>query len=325
MIVVIGAVALDVVACRERFLPGTSNPATIRWQPGGVGYRIWRRLPAPKRFITAVGEDPAGRWLAGRLRAAAVAGAGQAGLDAGRRPRPQAGAGRAGSAAPPRRGAHSGVRLLVAPRLRTACYCAFMEAGRLLYGAADMRVIERGLAWARVASLLPELGPADLLVMEANLAPSLVSRVIGRHGKRTRLVFESVSVEKLLRHEPHLSDLYLLSANREELAALRSRLAPGSTRNGAGWLRAFLGERGIAHLLVPRGRQGARLYRLGPRGRLEVTDAPPRRLVAAADTTGAGDLLLSALLSRLGGRRGPAQALPEAMREVERALKRGRL
>jgi sugar/nucleoside kinase (ribokinase family) len=306
MIVVIGALALDVVACRERFLAGTSNPATIRWQPGGVGYRIWRRLPAPKRFITAVGEDPAGRWLAGRLG-------------------PAAGMGRAGLGPERRLGPQSDARLQVLPGQRTACYCAFMQAGRLLYGAADMQVIERGLTWGRVAALLPELGAEDLLVVEANLAPSLVSQVIRRHGARTRLVFESVSVEKLLRHEPHLRDLYLLSANREELAALRSRLGSASARNNAGWLRAFQGERRIAHLLVPRGRRGARLYRLDAQGRVRVTEVPPCRVVSAADTTGAGDLLLAALLSRLGGGRGPAQALPEAMREVERALERGRL
>jgi sugar/nucleoside kinase (ribokinase family) len=47
--------------------------------------------------------------------------------------------------------------------------------------------------------------------------------------------------------------------------------------------------------------------------------------VPAADTTGAGDLLLSALLSRLGRGREPTGALPEAMREVERALEKGSL
>jgi sugar/nucleoside kinase (ribokinase family) len=152
-----------------------------------------------------------------------------------------------------------------------------------------------------------------------------VRQVIRRYAGRTRLVFESVSVEKLLRHQEHLRDLFLLSANREELAALRDCLAPGSARNSAGWLRAFLAERQIAHLLVPRGRQGARLYRLDTQGRVEVTETPPRRVVPAADTTGAGDLLLSALLSRLGRGREPTGALPEAMREVERALEKGSL
>jgi sugar/nucleoside kinase (ribokinase family) len=306
MVVVIGALALDVVACRGRFLAGTSNPAAIRWTPGGVGYRIWRRLPAPKLLITAVGEDPAGRWLAERLE-------------------PAGGGARSGLAATPRRGAGPEVRLLVLPRQTTACYSALMQGGRLLYGAADMRVIERGLSWRRVAPLLPALGRQDLLVLEANLAPPLVDGLLRRFGARARLVFESVSMEKLLRHQEHLRDLYLLSANREELAALRASPAPGSTRESAGWVRAFMASRRIAHLLVGRGRRGARLYTLSDGGRMRVMDQAPARVVRTPDTTGAGDLLLAAVLARLGRGGSPELALPAAVREVEKAIEEGRL
>jgi hypothetical protein len=264
MIVVIGALALDVVACRQRFLAGTSNPAAIRWAPGGVGYRIWRRLPSPKRFISAVGEDPAGRWLAECLtpvRRGTRSGP-AAPARSGGRLATSAGAGRGATGA--------AARILRLGRLPTACYSALMQAGRLLYGAADMRIIERGLTWKRVAPLLPVLGSRDLLVLEANLAPSLVRQVIRRQAASTRLVFESVSVEKLLRHREHLRGLYLLCANREELAALRAHLAPGSRRESAGWLGAFMASRRIAHLLAPRGRLGARLYRLEAQGRVAV-------------------------------------------------------
>jgi len=305
VVVVIGALALDVVACRRRFLPATSNPSDIRWAPGGVGYRIWRHLPGPKRLVTAVGEDPAGRWLAERLGTARGAG------------RP-------------------GVGLLVLPKQPTACYSALMQDGRLLYGAADMRIIEHGLTWRRVAPLLPALGPQDLLVLEANLAPELVSRLIRRFGGRTRLVFESVSVEKLLRHQEHLRELYLLSANREELAALRARLGSparggqsgrrsGSQRRGEGWLRAFLEERRIAHLLEGRGRLGVRLYALSAGGRMRVKEQGPGRVVRSRDTTGAGDLLLAAVLAGLARGGSPETALPAAVRQVEKAIEEGRL
>jgi sugar/nucleoside kinase (ribokinase family) len=292
MTVVVGALALDVVACRKRFLPGTSNPADIHWAAGGVGFRIWRSLPAPKLLITAVGEDPAGRWLAGQLRSS------------GGKPLPG---------------------LLVLRRQPTACYCALMQAGRLLYGAADMRVIERGLTWKRVAPLLPALGPHDLLVLEANLAAPLVKALVRRFGRRARAVFEGVSVEKLLRHAPNLRDLFLLCTNEDELEALRACSAPGCRKGGSGWVGAFMRSRRIDHWLVGRGRRGARLYSLSREGRLGLISQAPERVLRASDTTGAGDRLLAAVLARLVRGGSTEQALPAAMREVEKAIEEGRL
>jgi sugar/nucleoside kinase (ribokinase family) len=310
MVVVVGALALDVVACRERFLPGTSNPADIRWAPGGVGFRIWRRLPAPKLLLTAVGDDPAGRWLEQRL----TPGSWSAGNGGGKGRPEECGAARRLDAV-----------ILRLPQYHTACYSAFMESGRLLYGAADMRVIERGLTWKRVASLLPALGPHDLLTLEANLAAPLVKALIRRFGRRARAVFEGVSVEKLLRHEPNLRDLYLLCTNEDELKALRARSAPASRRSGSGWLEAFMGSRRIEHWLVGRGRRGARLYSLGRGGRMGVINQAPTCVVRAPDTTGAGDRLLAAVLARLGRGGSPEKVLPAAMREVEKAIEEGRL
>ena len=312
MIVVVGAVAVDVVARRQRFLAGTSNPSAIRWTPGGVGFRIWSRLPAPSVLLSAVGDDPAGRWLEQRVQQQAAGRARQGGR---------------GSAAA------STACLLRLPRFATACYCALMESGRLLYGAADMAVIEKGLTWARLKTRLPALGPADLLVLEANLAPELADALLRRMAGRTRVVFEGVSIDKLLRHEPGLRDLYLLSVNQEEAGALRARVAPRA--RGWLWVPRFLRDRRIAHLLVPRGRRGVRLHALGEKGGLRTASFAPTRLVRAEDSTGAGDRLLAALLARLAraesaGRSRPAgelveRILPAAMAEVERALEEGTL
>jgi sugar/nucleoside kinase (ribokinase family) len=322
MIAVVGAVAVDLVARRQRFLAGTSNPSTIRWTPGGVGYRIWRRLPAPSLLLSAVGDDPAGRWLEQRIREAGS-----------RRGRGTRGARRA--AGRPRAGPGPQARLLRLPGYATACYCALMESGRLLYGAADMAVVEQGLTWARLKARLPPLGPADFLVLEANLAPELAAVLLRRFAGSTRVVFEGVSVEKLLRHEPGLRDLYLLSVNEEEARALRARVAPRTP--GERWVAPFLRERRIAHLLVPLGRRGVRLLSLGAEGAPRSASFLPARLVRAGDSTGAGDRLLAALLARLAraesSGRGPApggaprveRVLPAAMREVERALEEGTL
>ena len=302
MIVVVGAAAVDLVARRGRFLEGTSNPAAIRWTAGGVGYRIWRRLPAPRLLLSAVGDDPAGRWLEQAIGAEARRGRGQ-------------GRGR-------QRPASQAV-LLRLPRQATACYCALMQSGRLLYGAADMTVIERGLTLPRLGPHLPSLGAEDLLVLEANLAPGLVRALLARFAGRTRVVFEAVSVEKLLRHEPGLRGLYLLSVNREEAGALRARVAPGT--GGERWIAQFLRQRGIANLLVPRGAGGVRLHSLGPDGRVRSARFAPARVVRAPDSTGAGDRLLAAVLARAGGGTSIARAVPAAMREVEKALEEGTL
>jgi sugar/nucleoside kinase (ribokinase family) len=308
MTVVVGAAAVDLVARRERFLAGTSNPAAIRWAPGGVGYRIWRRLPAPRLLLSAVGDDPAGRWLAQRIGAVA------------RQGRARSGRGTADSVRPPVR---SGARLLRLPRYATACYAAFMASGRLLYGAADMAVIEQGLTLPRLHPFLPPLGPGDLLVLEANLSPLLVQALLRRYAGRTRAVFEGVSVEKLLRHEVGLRDLFLLSVNQEEAVALRARVAPRS--RGEEWVARFLRERRIAHLLVPRGRRGVRLHSLEADGRVSSASFAPARVVHASDSTGAGDRLLAAVLARVAGGASIGRTLPLAMREVEKALEEGTL
>ena len=302
MVVVVGAAAVDLVARRGRFLEGTSNPAAIRWTTGGVGYRIWRRLPAPRLLLSAVGDDPAGRWLEQAIGAET------------RRSRGQ-GSGRQRLA--------SQAVLLRLPRQATACYCALMQSGRLLYGAADMTVIERGLTLPRLGPRLPSLGAEDLLVLEANLAPGLVRALLGRFAGRTRVVFEAVSVEKLLRHEPGLRGLYLLSVNREEAGALRGRVAPGT--GGERWIAQFLHQRGIANLLVPSGASGVRLHSLRPDGRVHSVHFAPARVVRARDSTGAGDRLLAAVLARVGGGTSSARAVPAAMREVEKALEEGTL
>jgi sugar/nucleoside kinase (ribokinase family) len=308
MIVVVGAAAVDLVARRERFLAGTSNPSAIRWAPGGVGYRLWRRLPSPRLLLSAVGEDPAGRWLEQEVAAEVRRGRARAGRGTARRPQPAA---------------RSGARLLRLPRHATACYCALMASGRLLYGAADMAVIEQGLTLARLRPFLPALGPDDLLVLEANLSPALVEALLRRYAGRARVVFEGVSVEKLLRHAAGLRDLFLLCANREEAAALRARAAPGA--RGERWVARFLRERRIVHLLVPRGRRGARLHILEADGRVRSASFAPARVVRAGDTTGAGDRLLAALLARVAHGEPLRRALPHAMREVEKALEEGTL
>jgi sugar/nucleoside kinase (ribokinase family) len=328
MICIVGALAVDLLIHRDRFLKGTSNPASIRFAPGGVGYRIYSHLESPKMLFTALGSDVFGKWLIEKLV------------------QPQ------------------WVNPIFLDQYPTACYCALMQSGELLYGAADMAVIEQGLNWERLRARLPELGARDYLVLEANLAPELVRSLIRHAGARTRVVFESVSVEKLLRHAENLKSLYLLSGNEAEFHALgewfaagragsagsrasasggssapRGGSATGRASRSDSWVQDYLAEMRIEQLLVTRGRRGVRLYQResgggvgegrGPGGRgsgsRKPIDIAPGRLIETADTTGAGDRLTSAYLEALDREADAADALRRAVEIVERSIEEGTL
>lgn len=309
MICIVGALAVDLLIHKERFLKATSNPASMRFQPGGVGYRIYSHLECPKMLFTALGSDVFGRWLIEKMN------------------QPQ------------------WVNPIFLDQFPTACYCALMQSGELLYGAADMAVIEEGLSWARLRARLPELGATDYLVLEANLAPELVRSLIRHAGTKTRVVFESVSVEKLLRHAENLKNLHLLSGNEKEARALGEWFAPENrtsanrTSRSDRWVQDFLEQRCIEQLLVTRGRRGVRLYQRksgfgagdgggpGDRGAGDPRpiDIQPGRLIETADTTGAGDALISAYLEALDPDTDAAQALQRAVRSVEKSIEEGTL
>ena len=97
---------------RERFLEGTSNPSDIKLALGGVGYRIFSNISAPKRFITALGADPISKWAREALEADGdVSLQVMSGRDAG----------------PP-------------------LYLALMESGNLKVAASDFRIVEQALS-----------------------------------------------------------------------------------------------------------------------------------------------------------------------------------
>jgi len=188
MVWVVGAVAIDMVAVREKFLEGTSNPSDIRLGLGGVGYRIFSNLETPRRFITALASDPISRWAREALES-----------DGDVVIREVKGR----EAAPP-------------------LYLALMESGSLKVAASDFRIVEQSLTPEFVIGAIGTPGPSDFLVIDANLSPSLVSALCERYGGQTRLVFEPVSVEKCRRHAGNLKGFFLMTPTMEEMEALGS-------------------------------------------------------------------------------------------------------
>ena len=275
MVWVVGAVAIDMIAVRERFLDGTSNPSDIRLGLGGVGYRIFCNLEAPRRFITALADDPISRWAREALEED-----GDVILQLMK----------GGNAGPP-------------------LYLALMESGSLKVAASDFRIVEEALSVDFVTRQIGQPGQGDFLVLDANLSPKLLSELVRRYAAQTRLVFESVSVEKAVRHLDALWDLFLMTPTEEEMHAL-----------AANDILGFMSDRRIQNVLVKRGSAGASLYRGAVR-----EDFAPSVVVPAPDTTGAGDLLLSGLLSRLHRGEELSAAVRGSMLAVEARLQRGDL
>ncbi len=296
MVYVIGAIAVDLIAVKKRFIVGTSNPARIRYSPGGVGYRIFHSLQTEKCFITALGSGPFSGWLKHLLSI------------------------------------EGEVKILESRAHNSACYLALMESGRLKYGAADMRVIAEGLTFDFVVSVLQQVKLKDFLVLEANLAPGLVAEIVEHYSEKCNLVFESVSCEKLLRHGSNLKGLYLLAANREEMSFLLSegrkdtgKEVSESETGPADELTdelvfSFIEQRKIENIIVTSGSSGVSLYKSNQR-----LDYPPQSIVEVSDTTGAGDRFLSMLLSGLDRGSSLEVEVPGAMRKVEKALEEGNL
>jgi sugar/nucleoside kinase (ribokinase family) len=271
MIRIVGAVCVDIVARRDTFVAGTSNPSRIGVGIGGVGYRVYRGLSVPARFLTAVGDDPLSALAARELAD------------------------------------DPSIAARVIPAAGPPVYLALMERGRLAVGASDLAAVGR-LGAADVLAWIGEPEPEGLLVLDANLAPNLVGILVDRFARRMRVVFEPVSVEKAARCRPALHDLFLVTPTEEEAAALA----------GGGGLAAWMAERRIRHAVVTRGPDGTILHAAGVEQRFA-----PSRVVAAADTTGAGDRLLAALLDGLHGGLGMPAALRAAMETVETWLEKG--
>lgn len=248
-VVVVGGTNMDVVARTSApLVPATSNPGHTRISPGGVGRNIAAclgLLGAPVRLVSAVGDDAFGEEA---LRVTAACGA-----DVG------------------------AVRRVPGA---TGTYTAVLDdRGELVAAVSDMAVVD-ALELDTV-----HLTDAALVVVDGNLAHDQAARVVAAASAAdVPVAFEPVSVAKAARLADLVRDLFLVTPNADELAALTGRPA-GDWRASVDDLHA----RGVEHVWLRHGAEGSWMC---------TREAEPVHLPAApatvVDVTGAGDAMLAA-------------------------------
>ncbi|WP_216652017.1 carbohydrate kinase family protein [Nocardioides sp. zg-1308] len=248
-VVVVGGTNMDVVARTSApLVRATSNPGRTRISPGGVGRNIAAclgLLGAPVRLVSAVGDDAFGEEA---LRVTAACGA-----DVG------------------------AVRRVLGA---TGTYTAVLDdRGELVAAVSDMATVD-ALELDTV-----HLADAALVVLDGNLALPQATRVVAAAAEAgVPLAFEPVSVAKAGRLADLVHDLFLVTPNADELAALTGRPAHA-------WRDSVddLHRRGVEHVWLRDGAAGSWMCTRG--GEPVHLPAAPASVV---DVTGAGDAMLAA-------------------------------
>ncbi|HSF36775.1 MAG TPA: carbohydrate kinase family protein [Nocardioides sp.] len=262
-VVVVGGTNMDVVARTSApLVPATSNPGHTRISPGGVGRNIASclgLLGAPVRLVSAVGDDAFGDEA---LRVTAACGAD---VSAVRR----------------------------APGA-TGTYTAVLDdRGELVAAVSDMAIVDR-LVLETV-----HLTDAALVVLDGNLAHAQAARVVTAAADAgVPLAFEPVSVAKAGRLADLVHDLFLVTPNSDELAALTGRPATDWRASVAD-----LHDRGVAHVWLRQGADGSWMCTRG-----EEPTHLPAVAATVVDVTGAGDAMLAAWVAAWLGGADPVEA-----------------
>ena len=248
-VVVVGGTNMDVVARTSApLVAATSNPGRTRISPGGVGRNVAAclgLLGAPVRLVSVVGDDTFGDEA---LRVTAACG-----VDIGSvRRTPGA----------------------------TGTYTAVLDdRGELVAAVSDMAAVD-GLELDTL-----HVADAALVVVDGNLAHAQVAHALAAAAAAgAPVAFEPVSVAKAARLADLVRDLFLVTPNTDELAALTGR-ATSAWRESV----ADLHDRGVQHVWLRTGADGSWLC---------SRDREPVHLAAVpatvVDVTGAGDAMLAA-------------------------------
>lgn len=241
------------------FVPGASNPGTMREDIGGGAFNALRM--AAQRGVTGAMLSLRGGDAAGTAVAEAIARAHLTDLSA------------------------------VFLDRATPSYTAFLEEnGELVAGLADMGLYEAGFAKQIVRRKTREaIAAADAVLCDANLPESALKRLIGEAEAQAKPVFAiAVSPAKVVRLAGLLPTLECLFMNGREAKVL----CDGATDTIE--IAASLRAKGLVAGVVTQGEGPA--FAFDRHGAFEITPPRPVRLV---DVTGAGDALAGATVAAL--------------------------
>ncbi|MBF0298777.1 MAG: hypothetical protein HQK51_08660 [Oligoflexia bacterium] len=266
MIHVFGAINLDVIVQKDKFLTNTSNISKIDLNFGGVGFNIFQSLKTKqKKFITTIGDDLITPYLEKFLKKF-----------------------------------KDQCKFYINRQYTNGKYVALMEEGRLIYGAADVIVVEKGFSKNFLDTQIKKVKNNDFVIIDANLGPSTISYIIKSCSKKkAKIIFETVSVEKTQRSRKILKNLFLISPTEEELlAAISSSSSSEMILNKS--VLSFMKKSKIENIILTKGEKGVEwFYKDKEDLKYLVKKIPPKKIIRTKNTTGAGDLLLASIVSNL--------------------------
>ncbi|MDR5695227.1 MAG: carbohydrate kinase family protein [Armatimonadota bacterium] len=190
-ILVTGAANVDLIgAPADRLIPGVSNPGTIALAPGGAARNVAEHLSQmghDVHLITAVGDDPFGRWV---LDATA-----QAGVDVS--------------------------SAFQFPGQRTGLYLAILDDGEVTAAVSATGIVEE-LTPESLQTRAPLFSQADIVVADANLLPEALWEV-HRLSRNALLCLLPVSPQKATRLREILAEADLVVGSAKEGEVLAGR------------------------------------------------------------------------------------------------------
>jgi len=241
------------------YIPGASNPGTMREEAGGGAFNALRnaaRRGCEGTLLSVRGGDIAGEAVARAIREAGIADLSATFLDRA-----------------------------------TPSYTAFVEAnGDVVAGLADMGLYD--LAFAKLIrrrAARDAIAETDALLCDANLPEPALERLAGLAGARPVFAI-AISPAKVVRLRPIFDRIACLFMNRREAAALSGGEAyddPGET------VRALTAS-GLASGVISAGKES--VLGFDAEGMFEIEPPSPRRV---ADSTGAGDALAGAAVAAM--------------------------
>ena len=258
-VVVIGAAAMDTKGRAHSALsPATSCGGDIRISVGGSARNVAEnlgRLGVPTTMLTAVGEDESGRRILNQAR--------DSGIDVD--------------------------HVMTTDEYHTAAYMSiYDEEGGPVYSIHDMDILS--LITPKYLYLNRRvMDAAAMIVVDANLSPRTLRSLVAFARKRgIRVCADPTTTGLAPRLKPHLTDLYMVTANAAEAEVLTG--VPATNKAKALRAAKALVSMGVKVAIVTLAEKGL-CYAAG-----QSSGTLPALPCDIVDLTGAGDALTSATI-----------------------------